>query len=230
LQAKRLVIAIDGPAASGKSTTARKVAEELGYLYVDTGAMYRAVTLEVLRRGIDPADEAAVGDVVRSIAVSLKPGKDGLGVSLNGNDVTRDIRMPEVTRNVSAVSRVRAVRDYLVGLQRKLGEQGGVVLEGRDIGTVVFPGADLKIFMVADLNARSQRRAMELRAQGVDVEEEALAEEIQNRDLLDSTRVESPLIRAGEAVEVDTSGLTIDQQVEFVVKKAKELLEKSQGR
>ena len=118
MQAKRLVIAIDGPAASGKSTTARKVAEKLGYLYVDTGAMYRAVTLEVLRRGVDPDDEKAVGKIVQSITVALKSGNDALQVLLNGVDVARDIRTPEVTRNVSAVSRVRAVREFLVRLQR----------------------------------------------------------------------------------------------------------------
>jgi len=224
LQAKRLVITIDGPAASGKSTTARKVAEKLGYLYVDTGAMYRAVTLEVLRRGVDPEDEQAIGKIVQSVSVALKPGKDALQVILNGVDVARDIRKPEVTRNVSAVSRVRAVREFLVSLQRKLGAQGGVVLEGRDIGTVVFPGADLKIFMVADLDARSQRRTLEMRSQGLDAEDGTIAEEIRKRDLLDSTRAESPLARAGEAIEVDTSRLSIDQQVDFVVKKAKELL------
>lgn len=226
MQAKRLVIAIDGPAASGKSTTARKVAERLGYLYVDTGAMYRAVTLEVLRRGVDPDDEPAVADIVRTVSIELKPAEGGLRVLLNGADVTRDIRSPEVTRNVSAVSRIRSVREYLVGMQRSLGAQGGVVLEGRDIGTVVFPGADLKVYMIADLPARSKRRAEELRAQGLRVEEENLAEEIHKRDLLDSTRAESPLLKAPGAIEVDTSSMTIDGQVELVVGKAEELLEK----
>jgi len=227
LQAKPLVIAIDGPAASGKSTTARKVAERLGYLYVDTGAMYRAVTLEVLRRGLDPDDEIAVAETIRSIRLELKPAGDGLSVFLNGIDVTRDIRSPEVTRNVSAVSRIKTVRAYLVGMQRTIGSKGGVVLDGRDIGTVVFPDADLKVYMIADLPARSRRRADELRAQGVLVEEETLAEEIHKRDLLDSTRAESPLLKAPEAFEVDTSSMSIDEQVEFVVGKAKELLEKT---
>jgi cytidylate kinase len=224
LQAKRLVIAIDGPAASGKSTTARKVAEKMGYLYVDTGAMYRAVTLEVLRKGVDPGNEEEVGKVVRSVSLTVEAGRDGVQVFLNGVDVTRDIRMPEVTRNVSAVSRVREVRQYLVRLQRELGAQGGVVLEGRDIGTVVFPGADLKIFMIADLDERSRRRADELRSQGMDADERKVAGELRKRDLLDSTRAESPLTKPGEALEVDTSALTIDQQVDLVVKKARELL------
>ncbi len=227
MQAKPLVIAIDGPAASGKSTTARRVAERLGYLYVDTGAMYRAVTLEVLRRGLDPDDEIAVAEAIRSIRLELKPTGDGLSVFLNGVDVTRDIRSPEVTRNVSAVSRIKTVRLYLVGMQRTIGSRGGVVLDGRDIGTVVFPDADLKVYMIADLPARSRRRADELRAQGVLVEEETLAEEIHKRDLLDSTRAESPLLKAPEAFEIDTSSMSIDEQVEFVVGKAKELLEKT---
>jgi len=226
LQANRLVIAIDGPAASGKSTTAQKVAERLGYLYVDTGAMYRAVTLEVLRRGIDPDEEPAVADVVRSVNVELKRSAAGLLVLLSGEDVTREIRSPDVTRNVSAVSRIRSVREYLVRMQRSLGARGGVVLEGRDIGTVVFPGADLKIYMVADLPARSRRRADELRSQGMTVEEGELADEIHRRDMLDSTRAESPLLKAPGAIEVDTSSMTIDGQVELVVRKAKELLEK----
>ena len=230
MQEKRLVIAIDGPAASGKSTTARKVAEKLGYLYVDTGAMYRAVTLEVLRQGADPDDEVAIERILRSVRIELKPAETGLCVLLNNEDVTKDIRSAEVTRNVSAVSRIRAVRKYLVRMQRKFGKHGGVVLEGRDIGTVVFPRADLKVYMVADLGARSKRRAEEMRALGMKVEEERLAEEIHKRDLLDSTRAESPLVKPEGSVEIDTSSLTIEAQVDLVVKKAKELLKENRKR
>ncbi|MDH4069573.1 MAG: (d)CMP kinase, partial [Ignavibacteria bacterium] len=169
---KRLVITIDGPAASGKSTTARRVAERLGYMYIDTGAMYRAVTLDVIRRKIDLRDEKKVVGIAASASIELKPGPFKLHLFLNGEDVTAEIRSSEVTRSVSAVSRIRGVREALVRIQRRLGRDGGVVLEGRDIGTVVFPGADLKIFMVADIRARSRRRAAEMRDRGEATTEE----------------------------------------------------------
>jgi len=203
------------------------VAERLGYTYVDTGAMYRAVTLEVLRKGIDPEDEVAVASLAGSVAIMMETEGGGPRWLLGRRDVTDDIRTPEVTRHVSAVSRVSGVRKALVSLQRDLGKNGGVVLEGRDIGTVVFPDADLKIFMVADLAARSRRRAEELNVSGREIPEDMVAEEIRRRDALDSGRAESPLVRAPDAIELDTSGLTIDEQVEFVVAKAEEKLKQS---
>ena len=225
LSTKKLVIAIDGPAASGKSTSARLVARALNYLYVDTGAMYRAVTLKVLRRGIDPEDELRVGEVARLARIDLKTGLEGLGVFLDEEDVTEEIRSADVTRSVSAVSRIRGVREAMVRLQRNIGSIGGVVLEGRDIGTIVFPNADLKIFMVATLDVRVRRRLDELCASGMQVQPDVLREEIKRRDELDSTRDESPLMRAADAIELDTSRLTIDEQVEFVIKKAKGFLQ-----
>jgi len=224
LSAKKLVIAIDGPAASGKSTTAKLVAQRMGYLHVDTGAMYRAVTLKILRAGIDPRDEPRVAELARRANVEFRPDQSGLRVLLDGDDVTEEIRSVEVTQAVSAVSSIPAVRGALVDIQKRMGSKGGIVLEGRDIGTVVFPDADLKIFMVADLDERVKRRHKELRARGESSDSNALKEEIRRRDKLDSTRKESPLVKAPDAIEVDTSGLTVEEQVEFVVCKAKEIL------
>ncbi len=219
-----LVIAIDGPAASGKSTTARLVAGALGYLHIDTGAMYRAVTLAVLQRGVDPGSESEVVRVARSVKVELVPGTDGSRVLLDGQDVSAAIRRPNVTENVSAVSSYQPVRDLMVVLQRKLAASGGAVLEGRDIGTVVLPQADLKVFMVANVTARARRRQLDLASAGIDADEVALIHDIEERDRKDSTRAASPLRKASDAMEVDTSDLTIDQQVNVIVERAREIL------
>ncbi len=222
---RRLVIAIDGPAASGKSTTAKLVAGKLGYLHVDTGAMYRAVTLKVLRAGISPDDAAAIGELLKSVRVELRATDGSLRVLLDGKDVTHDIRSVEVTRAVSTVSSLREVRQAMVREQRRLGKAGGIVLEGRDIGTVVFPDADVKFYMVAGLEARARRRQRELAARGVRSSKADLVAELAERDRKDSTRTESPLRKAPDAIEVDTSEMTIEEQVAFVVKKVKEKLE-----
>ena len=213
-----LIIAIDGPAASGKSTTARLVAERLGYVYVDTGAMYRAVTLAVLRSGLDPHDRHAVETLAEGSAILLERN-DGAAVRvlLNGEDVSAAIRTPEVTANVSLISSYPGVRRRLVDLQRQAAERGGIVLDGRDIGTVVFPNADVKIFMVADIDARARRRHAELEILGAEVSIDGLAAQLAERDRQDSTRDASPLRKADDAVEIDTSVLTVEQQVERVV-------------
>jgi cytidylate kinase len=228
LSAKKLVIAIDGPAASGKSTTARLVAKRLGYLPVDTGAMYRAITLKVLRSGWKPDDVDSVVRLLSSTRVELKIRNDSVRVLLDGEDVTEGIRSAKVTKAVSAVSRIRQVREAMVLEQRKMAGGQGIVLEGRDIGTVVFPNADLKIFMVASLEARARRRMEELKAKRSDVKTELVLKEIQERDALDSTRDESPLRRDDDAIELDNSNLTIKEQVEFVVNKAMTLLEQNE--
>lgn len=225
MSGKQLVIAIDGPAASGKSTTAKLVAQRLGYLHVDTGAMYRAVTLKVLRKGIKPDDERAIARLLNATHVELKEVDSSLKVFLDSEDVTEAIRSADVTNAVSAVSRLRQVRQKMVLEQRQMGKEKGIVLEGRDIGTVVFPDADLKIFMVADIEARAHRRQAELRAKGVEIDLAVLIKEIEERDRTDSTRHESPLRRAPDSVGLDTSHLTIEEQVECVVRKAKEILE-----
>jgi cytidylate kinase len=224
---RKLVIAIDGPAASGKSTTARLVAEALGYVHVDTGAMYRAVTLKVLRAGIDPSDAGAIGELLAQTHVALRRDGERIRVVLDGSDVTDEIRSPAVTRTVSMVSRHRFVREAMVREQRRMGADGGIVLEGRDIGTVVFPGADVKVYLVAGIESRARRRARELEARGLAPDMGALVEEIRERDRLDSTREESPLKKADDAIEVDTSDLTIGEQVGIVVDRARKVAEES---
>ena len=222
---RNLVIAIDGPAASGKSTTARLVAEKLGYLHVDTGAMYRAVTLKVLRSGLSPADAARIGSLLETTHVALRREGTAVRVILDGEDVTAEIRNPDVTRAVSTVSTHRVVRQAMVREQRAMGAEGGIVLEGRDIGTVVFPDADVKFFMTAGIEARARRRRDELGARGNSPDIVQLMDEIRQRDLLDSTREESPLKKAGDAIEIDTSGMTIDEQVRVVVERVRGELE-----
>lgn len=224
---RNLVIAIDGPAGSGKSTTARLVADRLGLLHIDTGAMYRAVTLKVLERGLSPNDSSAVSNLIDSTLVELKRWDSSLRVLLDGTDVTDRIRDPDVTRSVSAVSRIRRVREAMVARQRAMSVSQGVVLEGRDIGTVVFPDADLKIFLVASLDARARRREKELVGKGMKVDRSGVMKEIEERDKLDSTREESPLRKAADAIELDTSTLSIEQQVEFVVGRAMQIVEKT---
>lgn len=221
---KKLVIAIDGPAASGKTTTATLVARRLNYLHVDTGAMYRAVALKALRRRLTMDDAEKIGRLVQRTRIELRPLKDGLRVLLDGEDVTEAIRDPEVTRAASAVSSLREVREAMVREQRRMGKDGGIVLEGRDIGTVVFPHADLKFFMVAGIELRARRRRDELRAKGVDVDVETIRQELQDRDRTDSTREQSPLRKAPGAIEVDTSSMTITEQVDFVVRRAEEMM------
>ncbi len=220
-----MVIATAGPAASGKSTTAKLVAERLGYLHLDTGAMYRAITLRALREKVPVRDAKRMGVLARDSRIGLKRTKNGNRVFLQDEDVTEEIRTPEVSRQVSAVSSHPAVRAVLVEQQRLLAREGGVVLEGRDIGTVVLPGAELKIFMVADITERARRRRQDLAMTGLEVDDETVVQEIVNRDTLDSTRKASPLRKADDAIELDTSGLTIAEQVEFIVNKATEIIQ-----
>lgn len=227
---KKIVIAIDGPAASGKSTTARLVAERLGYLHIETGAMYRAITLRVLEFGVSPDDVEGVRTVAEMTNVRLHPGNGTNKVMIGNRDVTEAIRSPEVTGNVSLVSSYQPVREILVRAQRKMAAEGGVVLEGRDIGTVVLPNADLKVFMVANVGERARRRKKDLEVSGIPTDEEAVVREIVDRDQKDSTRDVSPLRKAEDAIELDTSHLTIEEQVDFIVAKAREILEKGKKR
>lgn len=221
---KKLVIAIDGPAAAGKSTTAKLVAERLDYLHVDTGAMYRAVTLKVLRAGLAADDRRGINTLLASTNIELRQVDGTLMVLLDGRDVTREIRSLAVTRAVSAVSSLREVRRAMVREQRRMARDGGVVLEGRDIGTVVFPDADIKFFVIAGIEARARRRGEELRAKGIHADLQKLRRELEERDRLDSTREESPLRKAPDAIEVDTSDMSVEEQVEFVVRCVQEKL------
>lgn len=224
---RKIVIAIDGPAASGKSTTAKLVARRLGYLHIDTGAMYRAITLRVLEEGIALDDVKRIRSVAERSKVRLERIDHGNRVLLDGRDVTKEIRSREVTRAVSLISSYQPVRDVLVREQRRIAKDGGVVLEGRDIGTVVLPRADLKIFMVASADERATRRKKELEQSGTIVDRNVLEQEILERDRKDTTRAASPLQKAADAIELDTSSLTIDQQVEFVIAQANKVLEKN---
>lgn len=221
---KKIVIAIDGPAAAGKSTTARRVAEILGYLHIDTGAMYRALTLKVLRSNISLEAAEAIERLTEATTVRLERFDGDNRVFVDGVDVTGEIRTPEVTKAVSRISGYAFVRRVMVREQRKLAEAGGAVLEGRDIGTVVLPDADLKIFMVANVSERARRRKKDLENVGIEVDTLTLVDEINKRDQQDSTREVSPLRKAPDAIELDTSSMSIETQVEFIVAKAKERL------
>lgn len=223
---KKIIIAIDGPAASGKSTTARLVSRKLNYIYVDTGAMYRAVTFIFLENGIDPekVTPPEVADLLSKFPVSLKIMESVQHVFIADRDVSEEIRLPEVTRNVSAVAAIPSVRKEMVKLQQAMGLEKGLVMDGRDIGTIVFPSAELKVFMIADPAARAKRRQLEMEGKGQQVDFDSLLKEIEHRDFLDSNREDSPLKQAEDAITLDTSNLTIDQQVDWIVSRAEGLL------
>jgi cytidylate kinase len=221
---KKIIIAIDGPAGSGKSTTAREVARKLGYVYIDTGAMYRAAALAFRRMGMEFNDRD-FSKLMDSIDIELRQSESGQKTYLNGEDVSDEIRTPEITKLVSPVSANHIVRKKLVDMQRQLGKDGGIVMDGRDIGTVVFPRAELKIFMVASPEARAARRTKEMLAKGIDVNEEQIKNDLIARDKYDSSREISPLKKANDAIEIDTSELTIEEQTEKVVDLAMNLLQ-----
>ncbi len=214
---RRPIIAIDGPAASGKSTTARLVADKLNFTYIDTGAMYRAMTLKLLRIFGAGASPENVTTILPQTRIELHNQAGRLAVYLDGEDVTLQIRLPEVSAEVSRISAMPAVREKLVALQRVLGEQGGVVLDGRDIGTYVFPNAQIKVFLEASLTERAKRRLHDMQRQTVATSLEDQLEKLKQRDAFDSQREHSPLIRAEDAVVIDTSVLTIDDQVREVL-------------
>jgi cytidylate kinase len=217
-----IVVAIDGPAGSGKSTTARLVAARMGYRHIDTGAMYRAVALEALRSGTDPEDAAACAGLAESIQIRFEESPGGQRVICGGRDVSEEIRSPEVTRAVSPVSAHPAVRTAMVRQQRVLAAQGGAVLEGRDIGTVVLPSAEVKVYLVASTSVRAQRRMLEMRDRGTEMALDEVERDIIRRDEYDSSREASPLRRAVGSVQVDTSDLTIDGQVDRIVQITRE--------
>lgn len=220
---KRPIVVIDGPAASGKSTTARLAAQALGWLYLDTGAMYRAVTVKVLRAGVALEDKEAIATLAAQAEIRLEPAEKGVRVFLDGQEVTEAIRLPEVDRAVGPVCEIAAVRERMVALQRRLGRDGGLVAEGRDMGTVVFPDAPLKFYMNASIEARALRRMADLQAKGIATDLEMLKADIEARDARDSQREHSPLRAAPDAIHVDTTSLTIADQVALVVEKVRAL-------
>lgn len=219
----KIIIAIDGPAGAGKSTTAKLVAERLGYTYIDTGAMYRAVTLLALRNGFLSKREALIV-ALKNVDLQLKYEMGDITVLLNEEDVSQAIRSKKVNDFVSEISKISEVRRELILKQKEIGKSGGVVMEGRDIGTVVFPEADLKVFLTAALETRINRRVGDFKRTGSFVTDEEVKENLQKRDELDSTRDVSPLQKPEGAFEIDTSSLTIEEQVSMIVEKAKEII------
>ncbi|MCW5830624.1 MAG: (d)CMP kinase [Deltaproteobacteria bacterium] len=219
---RRPVVAIDGPSGAGKSTVSKAVARRLGYVYMDTGAMYRAAALAAIRAGVDVADPVQVTKLAPALDIRLESGPDGLRTILGGEDVSSLIRTPEISMAASTISRHQPIRDRLTALQRRMGEKGGLVCEGRDMGTVVFPDSPAKFFLSASLEERARRRFRELREKGESVTLEATIEEMRRRDEQDSSRDIAPLKVAPGAVEIDSSSLTVDQVVEIILRRVDE--------
>lgn len=220
----KLIIAIDGPVGSGKTTLARRVAEMLGYVYIDTGAMYRAVALKALRQGvaIDPQNAEALEALAHETRIDLRAQNEGQRAFLDGEDVTGAIRTPEVAQAASKVAVIPGVRQVLVAEQRRAGQQGGVVMEGRDIGSVVFPDAKLKIFLTASPEVRAERRWREHQQKGDNTDLARTLEEIRERDRRDRERASSPLLRAPDAVVVDSTAMEPEEVARLVVMLARE--------
>jgi len=221
---QNIVIAIDGYSSCGKSTVAKALAKKLHYIYIDSGAMYRAVTLYLLRKGIDPGDAAAVETALDDIHLNFHSGDYQTHITLNGEDVSDEIRQMPVSDKVSEVSAVKAVRLEMVKQQQRMGRSANIVMDGRDIGTTVFPEAQLKFFMTADPKVRAERRYKELLAKGEDITLEEVFENLAHRDYQDTTRKESPLTRAKDAIILDNTNLTEKEQLEFVLQKVNEKL------
>ena len=218
---KMFTVAIDGPAGSGKSSTAKLVAKRLGYLFIDTGAMYRAVTLLAIRTGNLDNKEALLS-LLPGYKITLKPGEDGNIVFLNDEDVSAVIRTEEINQNVSKISSISEIRTELVRMQQEMGKEGGVVMEGRDIGSVVFPDADFKFFFTATVDERAKRRLSELQAQGAKMSFDEVRASIIRRDKYDSGREVSPLSKTDDAIEIDTTSMTLEQQCDHIVKLVRE--------
>ncbi len=210
---KGLIVAIDGPAGAGKSTVARQISKDLGYIYIDTGAMYRALTLKALRQGTDLNDEEALTRLGKESNIRIAYQDHTQVIYLDGEDVSTEIRSPEVSQSVSLVAKVPGVRLEMVRIQRDLASAGGVVMDGRDIGSYVLPNADFKIFLTASTAERARRRAKDLKAAGYKVEISKLEKEITMRDEIDSTRAMAPLVKADDAILIDTSTMSFDEVV-----------------
>jgi len=224
---KKLIIAIDGPAGSGKSTSAKLVAKRLNYLYIDTGAMYRAVTLFVLRNNL-LGKNVEIVELAKSLNIVLNFVEGETKITVNGQDVSKEIRSFEVNSNVSDISAIEGVRKILVRKQQEMGKDGRVVMEGRDISTVVFPNADVKIFITAGIEERAQRRALEFIEKGDNVPINKVKENLKSRDFIDSNRAASPLTKAPDSIEIDTSNTTIEEQVDLIVEEVKKIANKKE--
>jgi cytidylate kinase len=221
----KIVIAIDGPSGAGKSTVARAVAERLGYLYVDSGAMYRAVGLAALEQGLDPHDAEKVAACAAPLEINLEKAVGGIRVKLDGRDVTEAIRRPPVAQAASVVATIPRVRELLVAQQQRIGAAGGIVMEGRDIGTVVFPRAELKVFLTASVEERARRRYEQQREQGIESSLEKTRREVEERDHRDRTRKVSPLVQAPDAVYLESTAMTAADVVDVIVRLAEKIVE-----
>lgn len=209
-----MIIAIDGPSGAGKSTVAKLVARKLSYLYIDTGAMYRALTFKVLKIGISIQETEKISELALNTSIDLVNQPDGsISVKLDGADVSAEIRKPIITKYVSDIAKIKEVRGIMLKLQRKMGKRGNVVLDGRDIGTVVFPEAEKKFYLNANLNERVNRRHKELKGLGQDVTIDSVQLDLSNRDKIDTTREFAPLKKADDAIYIDTTPLTIEEVV-----------------
>ncbi|MDO4690772.1 MAG: (d)CMP kinase [Fusobacterium sp.] len=215
---KNFIVAIDGPAGSGKSTIAKLIANKYGFTYIDTGAMYRMITLYCLDNNIDFENELAMNKVLNNISLDMNEDK----FFLNSKEVTKEIREPRVNAKVSKIASIKAVRENLVKLQRKISEGKNVILDGRDIGTVVFPDANLKIYLIASPEERAKRRYKELYQKDTELTYEEVLKSIKDRDYMDSTRKESPLIKAKDAFEFDSTEKKIEEVLDFISKKIEE--------
>ena len=214
---ENFIIAIDGFSSCGKSTVAKAIAKKLNFVFVDSGSMYRAVTFYILRNNVDLEDTAAINKALENIHIDFIPNTEKTQILLNGEDISDEIRQMEVSEKVSEVSAIKEVRRAMVAQQQQLGARRDIVMDGRDIGTTVFPDADLKIFMTADPLVRANRRFAELTGKGEQVSLQEIIENLAHRDHIDSTREESPLRQAEDAIVLDNSNLTQDQQLEFVL-------------
>jgi cytidylate kinase len=219
---RKLIIAIDGPVGSGKSSAARRVAEMLGYTYLDSGAMYRALALKAIRHGIALGAESKLEALAAHTRIDLLAGKDGQRVLLDGADVTSEVRSPEVAQSASKIAVIAGVRKHLVAEQRRAGAGGGVVMEGRDIGTAVFPDADLKIYLDASVEVRAGRRRQEYVTKGEKFSQAHMEAEVRERDKRDKEREASPLVRAEDAVLVDNTAMDVEETARLIVMLAKE--------
>ncbi len=219
---KKLIIAIDGPAASGKSTTAKLLAKKLKYVYIDTGAMYRACALDALNNNIPLSDRENLKKLIENIEIDIKYSPEGNKIYLHNKDVSKRIREEDISKLSSEIAVIDFVREKMVELQRKMGKNGGIIMDGRDIGTVVFPNADYKFFMIADVEKRAKRRQKELIEKGKTADFQTVLKELIWRDKNDSQRKHSPLKKADDAIVIDTSDMSINEQVETIYKIIKE--------
>ena len=213
-----MIIAIDGPAGAGKSTVARSLAKELGFVYLDTGAIYRALTLKALEENIDLQDEESLIQMTKFARLDISNNKDGsIKILLDGEDVSERIRLPRVTQHVSVVAKIKGVREEMLKLQRSIGSANDSVVDGRDIGTVVFSNADWKFYLDAEFNERAERRFKELRATGSQITKQAIESDVKNRDCIDSSREFAPLKKADDAIYIDTTNMPIEEVVKKIL-------------